>query len=87
MDLHSAAAALIVNQTQLSKPIHEKTDPRPGGAHDLCQALLTDLGDYSLRHAFLAEVSKPQQNPAQYSKKHSDKKYLIALMVENVSEF
>ena len=58
------APAIIANEAQLSEPIHEKTDPRAGGAHHFGQRLLTDLGNYSLGHAFLAEVSKQQQNPS-----------------------
>ena len=52
------AAAIIVKKTQLSEPIHKKTDPRPGRAYHLCKGLLADLGDYRLGHAFLAEMSK-----------------------------
>ena len=59
-----ALPAVIVNEAQLSEPIHEKTDPRPGCADHLCEGLLTDLGDYSLRYAFLAEPSKQEQNPS-----------------------
>ena len=58
------APAIIVNEAQRSKLIHEKTDPRPGCAHHPCEGLLTDLGDYSLGHACLAEASKQQQNPS-----------------------
>jgi hypothetical protein len=56
MNLQSAP--VIVNEAQLSEPIHEKTDPRPGGAYHLGEGFLTDLGDYSLGYAFLAEVGK-----------------------------
>ena len=59
-----AAPTVIVNEAQLSKPIHEKTDSRPGCAYHVCEGLLTDLGDYSLGHAFLAEMSKQEQNPS-----------------------
>ena len=61
MNLQPAPA--IVNEAQFPEPIHEETDPRPGCTHHLGQRLLTDLGDYRLGHAFLAEVSKQQQNP------------------------
>ena len=56
MNLHAVPA--IVEETQLSEPVHEKTDPRPGGADHVGQSFLTDLGDYRLGHAFLAEVSE-----------------------------
>jgi hypothetical protein len=62
MNLQPALA--IVNETQLSEPVHEKTDPRPGCAYHLGEGLLTDLGDYRLGHAFLAELNKQQQNPS-----------------------
>src|ERR1700730_12080770 len=52
----------IVNEAYLSEPIHEKTDSRPGCAYHFCEGLLTHLGDYSLGHAFLAEMSKQQKN-------------------------
>jgi hypothetical protein len=59
------APAIIVNEAQLSEPIHEKTDPRPGSAYHVCEGLLIDLGDYSLGHAFLAEMRKQEQNPSE----------------------
>ena len=58
------APAIIVNEAQLSEPIHEKTHPRPGRADHVCEGLLTDLGDYGLGHAFLAEMGKQEQNPS-----------------------
>src|SRR5438105_14598571 len=54
---------IVVNEAQLSEPIHEKTDPRPGCAYHLCESLLTNLGDYRFGRAFLAEVSKQEQKP------------------------
>ena len=42
MNLHPALA--IFNETQLSEPIHEETDPRPGCAHHLRKGLLTVIG-------------------------------------------
>jgi hypothetical protein len=62
MNLHPAPD--IVNEAQLSEPIHEKTDARPGCAYHLGEGLLTDLRDYSLGYAFLAEVSKQEQKPS-----------------------
>ena len=58
------AAAIIANESQRSKPIHEETDPRPGCAYHLCKGLLTHLGDYSLGRPFLSEVRKQQQKPS-----------------------
>ena len=60
MNLQPALA--IVNKAQLSEPIHEKTDSRPGCAYHLCEGLLTHLGDYSLGLTFLAEMSKQKKN-------------------------
>jgi hypothetical protein len=62
MNLHPAPA--IVNEAQLSEPIHEKTHPRPGCAYHLGKGLLTDLRDYSLVDAFLAEASKQEKKPS-----------------------
>ena len=59
------APAIIVNEAQLSEPVHEKTDPRPGCTDHLCEGLLTDLRDYRLGHPFLAETSKQEQKPSQ----------------------
>ncbi len=56
--------AIVVNETQLSEPIHEKTDARPSCAYHFCEGLLTDLGDYSLGRAFLAEMSQQEQYPS-----------------------
>jgi len=58
--MHSAPS--IVNAAQLSEPIHEKTDSRPGCAYHFRQHPLIDLADYSLGHDFLAEM-KQAPNP------------------------
>ena len=47
--------AAVLNETQLSKPVHEKTDSGAGCAHHLSQSLLTDLWDYGFGLAFLAK--------------------------------
>ena len=57
--------AVIVDEAQLPEPVHEKTNPRASCTDHFRQHLLTDLGDYSLGHAFLAEMSQQQQNPGQ----------------------
>jgi hypothetical protein len=57
-------AAVIVNETHFPEPVHEEAHPRSRGADHLGDRLLTDLGDWSLVHAFLAEVGKQQQNPS-----------------------
>ena len=63
MNLHPALP--VVEEAQLSEPVHEETDPRPGRADHLREGLLANLGDYGLRHAFLAEVSKQQQESSE----------------------
>ena len=55
----------IVDEAELLELVHEKADPRPGGAYHLPECLLTDLGDYNLGHTLLTEVSKQEQNPSQ----------------------
>lgn len=42
MNLQGIAAA-IVDEPQLPKPVHEKTDPRVGCADHLCEGLLTQM--------------------------------------------
>jgi hypothetical protein len=56
--------AVIVNEPQFPEPVHEKANPRPSCAYHLCQGFLTDIGDWSLMYAFLAEVSQQQENPS-----------------------
>ena len=63
--MHLQPAPAIVNEAQLSEPIHEKTDPRPGCAYHLGEGLLTDLGDYSLGCPFLAKMGEQQKDPGQ----------------------
>ena len=68
MDLQST---VVMNEAHFSESVHEKTDARPGCTYHLCKGLLTDLGNYGLGHAFLAEMRKQEQNrwrtlPARY---------------------
>src|ERR1017187_102971 len=37
--------AVIVNEPQFPKPVHEKAHPRASCAYHLCEGLLTDIGD------------------------------------------
>src|SRR5450755_2043338 len=60
MNLEPALA--IVNKSQLSESIHEKTDSRPSCAYHFRETLLTHLGDYSLGLTFLAEMSEQKKN-------------------------
>ena len=47
--------AVVADESQLPKFVHEKTDARSGGADELCQSLLADVGNPrdNLRHAGL----------------------------------
>jgi len=56
---------VVVNKSQFSEPVHEEADPRAGGADHFRQGLLTDLGDYGFRNAFLAKMSEQQKYPGQ----------------------
>jgi hypothetical protein len=44
----------VIDKAQLSELVHEMTDPRPGCADHLCQAILTDSGKHRFGSAFLA---------------------------------
>jgi hypothetical protein len=58
-------AAVIVNEARFPESVHEVAHPRASCTHHLREGLLTDLGDYSLGCALLAEMSEQQQNPSQ----------------------
>src|ERR1019366_6818012 len=58
-------SAVIVDEAQFSEPVHEEADPRTGGADHFCQHLLTDLGNYGLRFAFLAKMGEQQKGSGQ----------------------
>jgi hypothetical protein len=55
---------VIVNEPEFPKPVHEKANPRASRAYHLCEGLLTDIRDWTLMHAFFAEMSQQQQNPS-----------------------
>jgi len=57
------AALAIVEETELSEAIHEKTHSRPGGTDHLRQGLLTDFRNYSHR----SHVSRFKYNPPEIS--------------------
>jgi hypothetical protein len=48
-------SAVIVNEPQFPGPVHAKANPRATRVYHLCEGLLTDMGDWSLGHAFFAE--------------------------------
>ena len=50
------AVAIVIDKAELPELIHEMTDPRPGGAHHLCQVFLIEAAMYSFGSAFLAKM-------------------------------
>src|SRR6185437_9432336 len=59
------AFAVVIDEAQLSEPVHEEANSRAGSAHHLCQSLLTNLRNHSLRRAFLTKVGKQQKDSGQ----------------------
>lgn len=55
----------VIDKAQLPELIHKMTDPRPGCAYHLRQAILTDTGEHRFGSAFLAKMSKQQKDPRQ----------------------
>src|SRR5579864_148755 len=58
-------AAVVMNETQFPEPVHEEADTRAGCAYHFRQYFLTNLGDNCLRCAFLAKMSKQQEDAGQ----------------------
>ena len=57
------ATAVVVNEAELSEPIHEEADARTRGADHLGEGFLADLRDDRYRLGFLAEVGQQQEKP------------------------
>src|SRR2546423_7000866 len=57
--------AVVLDESELSKAVHEEIHPRSGRADHLREDFLADPGDHVLRLALLAEVSEQQQNARQ----------------------
>jgi hypothetical protein len=55
--------AIVADETQLSKFIHEKADARPGRADHLRQRFLADMNLDRLQSVILAKVRQQQQKP------------------------
>ena len=53
--------AVVADEPQFSKLVHEMTDARAGCPDHLCQGFLTDFNIDWLRISFLAEMGKKQQ--------------------------
>ena len=56
-------AAVVVNEAQFSKFVHEETHAGPGRADHLRKRLLADFRDHRLRFVFLAKVRQQQEQP------------------------
>jgi len=64
-------AAVVVDEAQLSKFVHEETHARPRRSDHLCKRLLADFRDHRLGCPFLAEVRQQQE--------HSGKTFLARI--------
>ena len=59
-------AAVVVNKTQFSKFVHEKTHPGPGRSDHIRKRLLVDFREDRLRFlVVLAKVRQQQEQPGQ----------------------
>ena len=58
-------AAVIVDEAQLSKFVHEETYTRPRSSDHLCKRLLANFRDHRLGCPFLAEVRQQQEHSGQ----------------------
>ncbi len=54
-------AAVVINETELSEPIHKEVNSRSRGADHFCQGFLAYLGNYILRSPFFARPSLPKR--------------------------
>jgi len=57
--------AVVADESQLAKLVHEKADSGASDADQLRQRLLTHHRNYCLGHAFLAEICKQEKDPRQ----------------------
>src|SRR6185312_16541755 len=57
------AFAVVIDEPQTPKLVHEKAHPRARRADHLCQGFLADLGDERLRPPFFAEICEQQKKP------------------------
>src|ERR1700678_1694450 len=58
-------AAVVFDEAEFAKAIHEEADPRAGGPDHLCQGFLGDLRDQAFRFARHAELRHQEENPGQ----------------------
>src|ERR1700686_767801 len=64
-------AAVVFNEAELAKFVHEETHARPRRSNHLRKRLLADFGDDRLRLGFLAEIRQQQE--------HSGKPFLARI--------
>src|SRR5271154_3082471 len=57
--------AVVLDETELSKLVHEKTDTRSGGAHHFGEGFLADFGNDRLGPAFLAILREQEERPGE----------------------
>src|SRR4029077_13767508 len=58
-------AAVVINETELSEPIHKEVHSRSRGADHFCQGLLAYLGKYILRSPLFAKAGQQQKSSGQ----------------------
>jgi len=63
--MNRQSAIVVIDKAKPAELVHEMTDPRPGRADHLRQVILTDPGKHRFGPAFLAKMSKQQENPGQ----------------------
>src|ERR1700737_1636928 len=61
VDFDAAVAAVVVNEAQFSKFVHEETHPGPGRADHIRKRLLADFREDRLRFVFLAKVTQKRE--------------------------
>ena len=58
-------AAVVFDEAELAKAIHEEADAGPGGADHLCQSFLCDPRNQALQLTWLTKFGHQQENPRQ----------------------
>ena len=53
--------AVIANEAELAKLVHEKADARTRGANHFCKSLLADVGHDGLWSAFFGKIRQKQE--------------------------
>jgi hypothetical protein len=58
-------AAVVFDETEFVKAVHEEADARPGRSNHLCQSFLRDLWNQRFRFSWLAKLRQQQEDPRQ----------------------